>query len=60
MEDVMSEVLKSEGLSQEYDNAFSPEEKVANALKLSKGDYTLDEGVVDFNDLLIPVFVTEE
>lgn len=54
MEDVMSEVLKSEELSQEYDNAFSPEEKVANALKLSKGDYTLDEGVVDFNDLLIP------
>lgn len=54
MEDVMNEIMKSEELSQEYDNAFSPEERVANALKIQRGDFTIDDGVIEFNELLIP------
>lgn len=44
-------------LMEEYENAFDSEEKIANALKVSKGDFTLDMGVVEFDSLLIPDFV---
>lgn len=50
----MNEILKSEELSQEYETAFTPEERVSNALKVDKGDFNIEEGVVEFNDILIP------
>lgn len=52
--DEMNEILKSEELSQEYETAFTPEERVSNALKVDKGDFNIEEGVVEFNDILIP------
>ena len=52
--DEMHEILKSEELSQEYETAFTPEERVSNALKVDKGDFNIEEGVVEFNDILIP------
>lgn len=50
----MNEILKSEELSQEYETAFTPEERVSNALKVDKGDFNIEDGVVEFNDILIP------
>lgn len=41
-------------LEEEYENTFDSEEKVVNALKITKDDFTLDIGVVDFDSLLIP------
>lgn len=52
--DEMNEILKSEELSQEYETAFTPEERVSNALKVDKGDFNIEDGVVEFNDILIP------
>ena len=54
----MDEELKANPkLMDEYENTFDSEEKIANALKVSKGDFTLDVGVIDFDSLLIPDFV---
>ena len=40
-------------LEAEYENTFDSEEKVVNALKITKEDFTIDLGVVDFDSLLI-------
>ena len=54
----MEEDLRANpALMDEYENTFDSEEKIANALKVSKGDFTLDVGVIDFDSLLIPDFV---
>lgn len=44
-------------LMEEYENTFDSEEKIANALKVSENDFTLETGVIDFDSLLIPDFV---
>ena len=51
------ELRANPSLMNEYENTFDSEEKIANALKVSKGDFTLDVGVIDFDSLLIPDFV---
>ena len=40
-------------LEEEYENTFDSEEKVVNALKITKEDFTIDLGVIDFDSLLI-------
>ena len=40
-------------LMDEYENTFSSEEKVQNALKISKNNFTIDIGVVDFGTILV-------
>lgn len=41
-------------LDEEYEASFTSEEKIANALKVSKDEFTIDVGVVDFESLLVP------
>lgn len=48
------DLMENEELLNEYENSFSNEEKVSHAMGLSKDSFTLDNGVVDFDDLLIP------
>lgn len=40
-------------LMEEYENTFTSEEKVQNALKISKNNFTIETGVVDFGDILV-------
>lgn len=40
-------------LMEEYENTFTSEEKVQNALKISKNNFTIETGVVDFSDILV-------
>jgi 5-methylcytosine-specific restriction protein A len=48
------ELLENEDLLDEYEGSFSSEEKISHAMKLSKESFSIDIGVVDFDDLLIP------
>lgn len=41
-------------LAEEYENTFDSEEKIANAIKMSQDEFTIDTGVVSFDDLIIP------
>lgn len=41
-------------LLDEYENTFDAEEKVSNALKVTKDSFTIDIGIVDFDSLLVP------
>lgn len=41
-------------LMEEYENTFDSEEKVSNALKITRENFTIDTGVVDFDSLLVP------
>jgi len=52
--DVMQEISDNQEMLSEYENAFEVEERVSHAMKLYKGDFTLEIGVVDFEFLLIP------
>lgn len=53
-EDEISEGLQANPqLMDEYENTFSSEEKVQNALKISKNNFTIDIGVVDFGTILV-------
>lgn len=54
MDEIREEMQENLELMEEYENSFDSEEKVANALKISKGDFTIQEGVVEFESLLIP------
>ena len=40
-------------LIEEYENTFTSEERVQNALKISKNNFTIETGVVDFSDILV-------
>lgn len=51
---MLDEMRANPKLVSEYEDAFDAEERVSNALKVSKGDFTLDVGVVEFDSLLIP------
>lgn len=48
------DLLENEDLLDEYEGSFSSEEKISHAMKLSKESFSIDVGVVDFDDLLIP------
>lgn len=48
------DLLENEDLLDEYEGSFSSEEKISHAMKLSKESFSIDIGVVDFDDLLIP------
>ena len=48
------EFLENEELAAEYDEVFDDEERVSHAMKLTKENFTIDTGVIDFDDLLIP------
>lgn len=41
-------------LMEEYDNIFDSEDKIAQAIKVTTEEFTIDEGVVDFKDILVP------
>lgn len=48
------DLLENEDLLDEYEGSFSSEEKISHAMKLSKESFSINIGVVDFDDLLIP------
>lgn len=52
--DMMKEISENQEMLSEYEGAFDVEERVSHAMKLYKGDFTLEVGVVDFESLLIP------
>mgnify|MGYP004556467703 CR=1 FL=1 len=52
--DVMKEVLSDDQMLNDYESVFSSEEKVSHAMKLNKGDFTLQPGVIDIESVLIP------
>ena len=41
-------------LMEEYDNIFDSEDKIAQAIKVTTEEFTIDEGVIDFKDILVP------
>lgn len=41
-------------LMEEYDNIFDSEDKIAQAIKVTTEEFTIDERVVDFKDILVP------
>lgn len=41
-------------LVNEYDNIFDSEEKISQAIKVTYDEFTIDIGVVDFKDILVP------
>lgn len=51
---MVEEMRANPQLAEEYENTFSNEEKLSHALKLTKENFTVDVGVVDFDNLLIP------
>lgn len=52
-EDINEGLQANPQLRDEYENTFSSEEKVQHALKLTKNNFTIDIGVVDFNTILV-------
>lgn len=46
-----NELLNNKELVQEYDNVFTNDEKVAHALNITKANFSLQIGYVDFDDL---------
>ena len=51
---MLEEMRANPQLAEEYENTFDSEEKVSNSIKLDKSKFTIDPGVVDFDDLLVP------
>lgn len=51
---MVDEMRANPKLLSEYENTFDSEEKVSNALKITKENFTVDVGVVEFDSLLIP------
>ena len=51
---MLDEMRGNPKLQEEYENTFDSEEKISNALKISKDSFTIDMGVVEFDSLLIP------
>lgn len=49
--EIMDEMKKNPDLIQEYEETFSNEERVSNALNLKKSSFVLKYGEVDFDDL---------
>ena len=41
-------------LMEEYDNIFDSEDKISQAIKVTTEEFTIDEGVADFKDILVP------
>ena len=41
-------------LLEEYENTFDSEEKISQAVKVTKEEFTIETGVVDFDDILVP------
>lgn len=39
---------------EEYENTFDSEEKVSHAIKITRENFSIDTGVVDFNSLIVP------
>lgn len=51
----MDEEMKANPkLVQEYDNIFDSEDKIAQAIKVTYDEFSIDTGVVDFKDILVP------
>lgn len=50
----MDDLASNPELAKEYDRTFSSEEKVSNALKITKSNFTISIMPVDFDSLLIP------
>lgn len=51
----MNEEMKANPkLVQEYDNIFDSEDKIAQAIKVTYDEFSIDTGVVDFKDILVP------
>ena len=51
---MIEEMRANPKLAEEYEQTFDSEEKVSNSIKIDKDSFTLDTGVVDFDDLLVP------
>lgn len=51
---MLDEMKADVRLMDEYENTFDSEEKVANALKITRENFTIDTGVVEFDFLLVP------
>ena len=51
---MIEEMRANPQLAEEYEQTFDSEEKVSNSIKIDKDSFTLDTGVVDFDDLLVP------
>lgn len=51
---MIEEMRANPQLAEEYEQTFDSEEKVSNYIKIDKDSFTLDTGVVDFDDLLVP------
>lgn len=51
---MLEEMRADVQLMAEYENTFDSEEKVSNALKITRENFTIDTGVVDFDSLLVP------
>lgn len=49
----MEEMKANPQLAEEYELTFTGEEKVQNALKITKNNFSLDIGVVEFNSILV-------
>lgn len=39
---------------EEYENTFDSEEKVSHAIKITRENFSIDTGVIDFNSLIVP------
>lgn len=50
----MEEMKGNPQLAEEYENIFDSEEKIQMAVKVSKKEFTIDVGVVDFEDIIVP------
>jgi len=51
---MVDEMKANPRLLNEYETTFDSEEKVTNALKITKNNFTITTGVVEFDSLLIP------
>lgn len=50
----MEEMRGNPKLAEEYENTFDSEEKIVNAIKINKDEFTVSVGVIDFDSLLVP------
>lgn len=53
MGEFTEEMKANPQLAEEYEQTFTGEEKVQNALKITKNNFTISVGVVEFNSILV-------
>lgn len=53
MGEFTEEMKANPQLAEEYEQTFTREEKVQNALKITKNNFTISVGVVEFNSILV-------